>query len=127
MFEIKLNDSSIVEVASKQHRFSYSADGSHANPLEATYAALTACAGVYARKACSQMGISAEGIHILCRLMGRSDNPLVPAKVVTRISFPPRFTPDQRRKVASSVEQCPVKALISNGHQLEFVTEEADA
>lgn len=127
MFAITINDSPLLEVVSKHHSFTYATDGSHTNPLEATYAALTGCAAVYARKACIQMDISAEGIQIHCRLVGRSDNLVVPAKIVTQISFPQRFTPEQRSTVVSTVDQCPVKALMSNGQQMEFVIEQTDA
>lgn len=124
MYELTVQDNAQLEVTSRKHRFIYSVDGSQANPLDSAYAALTGCAGVYAKKACEQMGISAEGIQILCRAVGRGAHPLIPSKVIFKIAFPKRFTDGERVKVKNSIQQCPVKMLIANGYQTEFAIEE---
>lgn len=124
MYQLDLNDSNQIQVRYKNHVLSYGLDGSLPNPLEATYAALAGCAGVYARKACKAMGISAEGIEISSKPVVRSGNLLVPTRFVTEVGFPERFTSEQRQRVLDEIGQCAVKQLIHGGANIEFVTAE---
>lgn len=124
MYQLSLGDSGQINVRYKNHLISYSQDGSLPNPLEAAYAALAGCAGVYSRKACKALGISADGIEINCKPVVRSGNPLIPARFVTEINFPERFTLAQRERVLEEVSQCAVKKLIHEGASVEFVTRE---
>jgi uncharacterized OsmC-like protein len=113
-------------VSYKNHNISYGLDGSLPNPLEATYAALAGCAGVYSRKACKALNISAVGIEISCKPVVHSGNTLVPKRFVTEVHFPESFTPPQRQRILEEVSQCAVKQLIHEGANIEFVTSEAE-
>jgi len=127
MYKISMTDASQIHVQYKNHVISYGVDGSLPNPLEATYAALAGCAGVYARKACKAMDISAEGIKIDCKPVVRQGNMLIPARFVTEVGFPEHITAEQRQKILEEISQCAVKQLIHDGAQIEFVTSEAVA
>jgi len=122
MYQLALNDSNQIQVRYKNHSIIYGLDGSLPNPLEATYAALAGCAGVYSRKACKALGISAEGIGINCKPVVRSGNPLIPTRFVTEVSFPVRITPAERQHILGEVSRCAVKQLIHEGEQIEFIT-----
>jgi uncharacterized OsmC-like protein len=125
MYQLSMTDNNQLHVQYKNHTISYGVDGSLPNPLEATYAALAGCAGVYARKACKALGISAEGIAINCKPVVRQGNMLIPARFMTEVSFPERITAEQRLRILDEITQCAVKQLIHNGAQIEFVTSEA--
>lgn len=125
MYQLSMTDDNQLHVQYKNHTISYGVDGSLPNPLEATYAALAGCAGVYARKACKALGISAEGIAINCKPVVRQGNMLIPARFMTEVSFPERITAEQRLLILDEITQCAVKQLIHNGAQIEFVTSEA--
>ncbi len=125
MYRLALNDSSQIDVRYKNHNISYGLDGSLPNPLEATYAALAGCAGVYSRKACKALNISAVGIEINCKPVVNSGNALIPKRFVTEVHFPERITPAQRQRILEEVSQCAVKQLIHEGANIEFVTSEA--
>ena len=125
MYQLDLNDSNRIDVIYKKHIISYGLDGSLPNPLEATYAALAGCAGVYSRKACKKMGISAEGIRINCKPVVQSVNALIPTRFVTEMEFPEHITPPQRQLIIEEVAQCAVKQLIHDGANIEFVTTES--
>lgn len=125
MYQLSMTDDNQLHVQYKNHTISYGVDGSLPNPLEATYAALAGCAGVYARKACKALGISAEGIAINCKPVVRQGNMLIPARFMTEVSFPERITAEQRLRILDEITQCAVKQLIHNGAQIEFVTSEA--
>lgn len=124
MYQLSMTDDNQLHVQYKHHTISYGVDGSLPNPLEATYAALAGCAGVYARKACKALGISAEGIAISCKPVVRQGNMLIPARFVTEVSFPERIMAEQRLRILDEITQCAVKQLIHNGAQIEFVTSE---
>lgn len=124
MYQMALTDANQIHVQYKNHTISYGLDGSLPNPLEATYAALAGCAGVYSRKACKAMGISAEGINISCKPVVNSGNPLIPKRFMTELSFPDRITDEQRQHILAEVSQCAVKRLIHEGSNIEFVTTE---
>jgi uncharacterized OsmC-like protein len=124
MYKIDLNDSHQIQVLYKNHTLSYGLDGSLPNPLEATYAALAGCAGVYSLKACKALEISAVGIEISCKPVIRSGNMLIPSRFITEVSFPKRFTPEQRHRILEEISHCAVKQLIHDGASIEFVTRE---
>lgn len=124
MYQLDLDDSKQIHVHYKNHTVSYGLDGSLPNPLEATYAALAGCAGVYSRKACKALGISAEGIGIDCKPVVRNGNPLVPSRFVTEVRFPQRITSDQRKHILREISHCAVKELIHDGASIEFQTSE---
>lgn len=124
MYQLDLDDSKQLHVRYKNHTISYGLDGSLPNPLEATYAALAGCAGVYAHKACKALGISTEGIWINCKPVVRNGNPLIPARFVTEVRFPERFTAEQRQRVLQEINRCAVKELIHDGANIEFVSNE---
>lgn len=121
MYKLMLNDGEQFQVHYKQHVISYAVDGSLPNPLEATYAALAGCAGVYTRKACKTLGISMQGIAIDCKPVVRMGS-VVPARFVTELSFPDHITAEQRQLILQEISQCAVKQLIAGGAQIEFVT-----
>jgi uncharacterized OsmC-like protein len=126
MYQLDLDDGGQLHVRYKTHTISYGLDGSLPNPLEATYAALAGCAGVYSRKACKAMDISAEGIGIDCKPVVRNGNPLVPARFNTEVRFPDRFTREQRQRILAEINRCAVKELIHDGAEIEFVTSEVN-
>jgi uncharacterized OsmC-like protein len=124
MYQLSLDNSNHINVRYKSHLLSYGLDGSLANPLEATYAAIAGCAGVYARKACKALDISAEGIEINCKPVVRAGNPTVPKRFVTDVQFPTGITPQQRQRIMDEIAHCAVKQLIQEGANIEFVTSE---
>jgi uncharacterized OsmC-like protein len=124
MYRLILDDSNQIRVNFKTHSISYGLDGSLPNPLEATYAALAGCAGVYSRKACKALQISAEGIEIQCKPVVRNGNALIPARFVTEVRFPECFTPIQRQQILEEISHCAVKQLIHEGTNIDFVTNE---
>ncbi len=125
MYRLALDDGAQLHVLYKQHVIRYGLDGSLVNPLEATYAALAGCAGVYSRKACKALHISAQGIEINCKPVVRSGNMIVPLRFLTDIRFPERITAEQRQNILDEVSNCAVKQLIHEGANVEFVTREA--
>jgi uncharacterized OsmC-like protein len=125
MYQLTLDDSNQIQVTYKSHSIRYGLDGSLPNPLEATYAALAGCAGVYSRKACKSLQISAEGIEINCKPVVRNGNTLIPTRFVTEVRFPESFTPMQRMKILEEIRHCAVKQLIHEGTNIDFVTTEA--
>ena len=124
MYKLTLSDSNQIDVRYKNHKISYGGDENLPNPLEATYAALAGCAGVYSRKACKALGISAEGIEINCKPVIRTGNVLMPARFVTEVRFPERLTMEQRQSILEQINHCAVKQLIHNGAEVEFFTVE---
>lgn len=125
MFQLTLNESNQIDVRYKKHMISYGLDGNLPNPLEAAYAALAGCAGVYSRKACKALGISADGIEINCKPVVRTGgNMLIPSRFVTEVRFPERITSEQRESILEQINLCAVKQLIHDGASIEFVTKE---
>jgi uncharacterized OsmC-like protein len=125
MYRLSLDDGNQLHVTFKNHTLSYGQDGSLPNPLEATYAALAGCAGVYSRKACKAMQISAEGIEIDCTPVVSHASAVVPLRFVTEVCFPDRFSPLQRQKILEEINHCAVKRLMHEGSNIDFVTREA--
>ena len=124
VFNLVLVTGPRIEVRGKQHTYSYATDGSAPNPLESTYAALAGCAGVYAKKACREMGIDDAGIVIGMRVVAKAGQPLMPARIVTTVEFPERFAAEQREQVLRLIEKCAVKALMQEGAGIDFAVEE---
>jgi uncharacterized OsmC-like protein len=125
MYQLALTDGNQIRVNYKNYVIDYGLDGSLPNPLEATYAALAGCAGVYSRKACKALEISAEGIEISCKPVVRNGNPFVPTRFVTEVKFPERITTVQRQRILDEISNCAVKQLIHQGANVEFETHEA--
>ena len=120
MFNVTLESGPRIEVKGRKHAIAYSNDGSLPNPLEATYAALAGCAGVYAKKACRELGIDDSGIAINLRIVAQPARPLMPSRIVTTLEFPEHFNREQRAAILASVDKCAVKALVQGGDEVEF-------
>ena len=120
MFKVMLESGPRIDVVGRKHTIAYANDGSLPNPLEATYAALAGCAGVYAKKACKELGIDDAGIGIELKVVAQPDKPLLPSRIVTHLQFPDRFTVDQKQSVLASVDRCAVKALMQSGEKINF-------
>lgn len=122
MYQLKLDDGNQISVRYKSHNINYGIDGTLPNPLEATYAAIAGCAGVYARKACKVLNISAEGIEINFKPVVQAGNTLVPKRLETEVNFPARITTSERQRIMEEIDHCAVKQLIQEGASIEFVT-----
>jgi uncharacterized OsmC-like protein len=122
MYQLKLDDGNQISVRYKSHNINYGIDGSLPNPLEAAYAAIAGCAGVYARKACKSLDISAEGIEINFIPIVRAGNTLFPKRLETEVRFPERINSIQRQRIVEEINQCAVKKLIQDGASIKFVT-----
>ncbi|HET9692903.1 MAG TPA: OsmC family protein [Steroidobacteraceae bacterium] len=120
MFSVQLVSGPRIEVVGRHHAIAYATDGSLPNPLEATYAALAGCAGVYAKKACRELGVDDAGIGIELKVVAQPDRPLLPTRIVTTLEFPERFTDEQRQAIRASIDKCAVKALMQRGDRIEF-------
>lgn len=124
MFNLVVVSGSRIEVRGKQHTYVYATDGSAPNPLESTYAALAGCAGVYAKKACRELGIDDTGIVIDMRVVAKAGQPLMPARIVTTVEFPARFEASQREQVMALIQKCAVKTMMQEGAGIDFAVEE---
>ncbi|MCB0368798.1 MAG: OsmC family protein [Bdellovibrionales bacterium] len=122
MFKVQIDDTNEIQVQTRKFNYKYAIDGSLANPLEATYAALAGCAGVYALKAARKLQKPATGIEIHCKSVVKPDNPGLPAKWVTEITFPDNWTDEEQSKILSSIKECAVKELLQHGQHIDFVT-----
>jgi uncharacterized OsmC-like protein len=120
MFRLVLKKGPWIEVTGQHHTIAYAIDGTLPNPLEAVYSALAGCAGVYAKKACRELGIDDSGIAISLRITARPDKPHLPARMVTTLEFPERFNSEQRAAIRKSVGRCTVKTLMQHGAEIEF-------
>jgi uncharacterized OsmC-like protein len=124
MYHLELDNGNKFNVRFRNHSINYATDGSLPNPLEATYAAIAGCAGVYARKACKALEISAEGIEINLKPVIQAGNNLTPKRLVTSVNFPDQITATQRSRILEEISHCAVKQLIQEGANIEFVTNE---
>lgn len=124
MYNLEIDDLSKLEVKSRKHSFRYSIDASAPNPIEATYAALAGCAGVYTLKACKKLQISPLGIKISGKPYLDNSNPLMITKWVTQIQFPQHISVEHRAIIKNEVQKCAVKEMILNGSGIEFNTED---
>jgi len=126
MFHLVLDGTARIDVTYRDKTISYATDGSLPNPLEATYAALAGCAGVYTIKACKALGIPDEGIGISVKPVVRPANPSMPARIETIVAFPGRIGPEQREAILASIDKCAVKELMKNGGNVEFNVKDGD-
>ncbi len=126
MFNVELHAGPSIDVAYRKHSFHYAVDGSAPNPLEAFYGTLAGCAGVFAKKACKELGISDEGIAIKLRPVVRAENPLMPEKLVTSVTFPEHIDAEAKLAILDSIEHCAVKEVVKLGAEIKFSVVEAD-
>lgn len=120
MYATVVDSTPLIKVTTSKYEASYSLDGSLMNPLEAFYAALAACAAVYAKKACKGLGISAAGIEISCKPFAGTQGPLSLAKFKTDVRFPEGFTAEQKAAVLESITHCAVKEVVQDGPNIDF-------
>lgn len=125
MYATVVDSTPVIKVNTGKFEAVYSVNGSAMNPLEAFYAALAGCAAVYAKKACKQLGISAEGIEIGCRPFAGTGGPLTLGKFQTTVSFPAAFTAEQKQAVLDSISHCAVKEIVAAGPEIDFQVAEA--
>lgn len=125
MYSTLVDNTPIIQVKSAKHEATYAVNGSHMNPLEAFYASLAGCAAVYAKKACKELGIPAEGIEIGCKPFAGHGGPLTLARFRTEIRFPERFTAEQKTQVIDSIAHCAVKEIVIDGAGIDFQIVEA--
>jgi uncharacterized OsmC-like protein len=124
MYTTTVDKSPLIKVSTGKHEVTYALDGSLMNPLEAFYATLAGCAGVYAKKACKALGTSAEGIEIACRPVAGTGGPLTLAKFKTEVRFPAGFTAEQKDAVMQSIAECAVKEVVKEGAGIDFLVAE---
>jgi uncharacterized OsmC-like protein len=120
MYSTVVDNTPLIKVNSAKHEANYAVNGSLMNPLEAFYASLAACAAVYAKKACKELGVPAAGIEIGCKPFAGPDGPLSLAKFKTDVRFPEHFTAEQKAKILESIAYCAVKDIVANGPAIEF-------
>lgn len=125
MYSVSVDDSRVISVSSGRHEVKYASDGSLINPLEAFYAALAGCAAVFAKKACKDLGLSAQGIWIGCKPFAGSGGPLTLARFKTEVRFPDGFSPAQKEAVLEAIRQCAVKKIVEAGASVNFSVAEA--
>jgi uncharacterized OsmC-like protein len=125
MYTTTIDKSPLIKVSTGKHETIFAVDGSQVNPLEAFYATLAACAGVYAKKACKGLGISAEGIEISCKPFAGPRGPLHLARFKTDVRFPEGFTAEQKAAVMQSIGECAVKEIVKDGANIDFQVSEA--
>lgn len=124
MFSVKVKNSPVITVTGTKHQVSYAVDGSLMNPLEAFYATLAGCAAVYAKKACKELGISAEGIRIDSKPFAGPKGPLTLARFKTEVTFPEAFSKEQRTQILEAIRHCAVKEIVVVGPDIDFTVTE---
>lgn len=124
MYKTIVHDTPIITVSSKNDTVSYSINNTKMNPLEALYASLAGCAAVYAKKACAQLEVSAEGIEISCVPKSGSAGLLSLSKFTTNVCFPEDFPLEHRSTILESISHCAVKEVIKLGPTIEFEVKE---
>jgi uncharacterized OsmC-like protein len=125
MYSPVVDNSPLIKVTSSKHEANYAVNGSLMNPLEAFYASLAGCAAVYAKKACKELGIPAEGIEIGCKPFAGPGGPLTLSRFKTEVRFPAQFTAEQKSAVLNSIAHCAVKEIVIDGGDIEFQVAEA--
>ncbi len=125
MYSVNVDRAPTITVSSAKHQVVYAVDGSEMNPLEGFYATLAGCAAVFAKKACKELGISPEGIHISCKPFAGPGGPLTLAKFKTEVRFPEAFSAEQKTKVLDAITHCAVKNIVEVGNGIEFSVTEA--
>ena len=124
MYTTVVDNTPLIKVSSAKHEANYAVNGSLMNPLEAFYASLAACAAVYAKKACKELGLPAGGIEIGCKPFAGPGGPLTLAKFKTDVRFPASFTAEQKAAVLESIVHCAVKEVVADGPNIEFIVSE---
>ena len=124
MYKTVVDNTPLIKVNTSKYEASYSLNGSLMNPLEAFYAALAACAAVYAKKSCKALGIPAAGIDIACTTYAGPGGPLTLAKFKTEVRFPAHFTAEQKATILDSIAHCAVKEVVQDGPTIEFLVAE---
>lgn len=120
MYKTVVDNTPLIKVSSAKHEANYSVNGSLMNPLEAFYASLAACAAVYAKKACKELGIPAAGIEVDCKPFSGPGGPLSLARFRSEVHFPEHFTTDQKTKILDAIAHCAVKEIVMDGAAIEF-------
>jgi len=124
MYTSLVDNTPHIKVNTAKFEANYSLNGSLMNPLEAFYAALAACAAVYAKKTCKSLGVPAAGIDIRCTPYAGPGGPLTLAKFKTEVSFPEQFTTEQKASILESIAHCAVKEVVQDGPTIEFLVSE---
>ncbi|WP_434515103.1 OsmC family protein [Dechloromonas sp. ARDL1] len=124
MYASIADNTPLIKVTTGKHEASYALDGSLMNPLEAFYAALAACAIVFAKKACKGLGIKAEGIAVECKPFAGPGGPLTLSKFRTEVRFPADFTAEQKAVILDSIAHCAVKEIVVDGPSIDFQVSE---
>ena len=124
MYTTTVDSSPLIMVSTNKHEVSFAVNGSLMNPLEGFYATLAACAAVYAKKACKELGISPDGIAIDCKPFAGPSGPLSLARFKTNVRFPEHFTPEQKVSIIESIGHCAVKEVVKDGMNIDFQIEE---
>ncbi len=124
MYTSVADNTPLIKVTSGKHEASYALDGSLMNPLEAFYAALAACAIVFAKKACKGLGIKPEGIVVECKPFAGPGGPLTLSKFRTEVRFPTGFTAEQKLLILDSIAHCAVKEIVTDGSHIDFQVSE---
>jgi uncharacterized OsmC-like protein len=120
MYSVSVDNSPVIKVAAAKHEVSYAVNGSLMNPLEAFYATLAACAAVFAKKACKELGVSAQGIEINCKPFSGPGGPLTLSRFKTDVSFPEQFSAEQKAVVLDAIAHCAVKEIVQSGPAISF-------
>ena len=125
MYSTLVDNSPLIKVSTGKHETTFAVNGSQMNPLEGFYATLAACAAVYAKKACKDLGIEADGIAIDCKPFAGTKGPLSLAKFKTDVRFPEHFTAEQKAAILDGIAQCAVKKVVQEGAGIDFQVAEA--
>jgi uncharacterized OsmC-like protein len=125
MYNTTVDNSPSIRVINGRHVADYALDGSLMNPLEAFYASLAACAAVFAKKACKDLGIAAAGIEIACKPFAGPGGPLTLGRFRTDVRFPEGFSAEQKAAVLAAINKCAVKEVVRDGAGIEFIVAEA--
>lgn len=121
MFNVSLDNSNEITVKNRTKEIRFAVDSSGMNPLEAFYASLAGCAAVYAKKACKELNIPADGIHIICRPSAGPGGPLTLARFETVLQFAERYSNEEIRHIQNAVQHCAVKEVVTTGASIEFL------
>jgi uncharacterized OsmC-like protein len=121
MYAVTLDDTAEILVKTKAKSMRFALDSSGMNPLEGLYATLAGCAAVFAKKACQELGLSAEGIEISCRPAAGKSGAMSLGRFVTDVVFPNHFSDLQIEHILKSVQHCAVKEVVRDGANVEFL------
>ena len=125
MYSVNVDSSPIIQVNGGKHQVSYAINGTLMNPLEAFYATLAGCAGVFAKKACKELGISPDGIAISCKPFAGPGGPMTLSKFKTDVTFPAHIDAAQKAAILEAISHCAVKDIVQNGQDIAFQVSEA--